>query len=100
MYFLTLVYTHILTFFNLLAENVAAGVSDKGLAYIGAALSIMTGAGTGIGQGFIGAKAVEGVARQPEAGNKIMIFMIVAQVVVETTAIYGLIVAFILIGKA
>lgn len=96
MYFLTLVYTHILTFFNLLTS----GVTDKGLAYIGAALAIMTGAGTAVGQGFVGAKAVEGVARQPEAGNKIMIFMIVAQVVVETTAIYGLIIAFILIGKA
>lgn len=98
MYFLTLVYTHIFTFFNLLAENLA--VSDKGMAYIASALSIMTGAGTGIGQGFIGAKAVEGVARQPEASTKILIFMIVAQVVVETTAIYGLIIAFILIGKA
>lgn len=98
MNFLTLVYTHIVTFFNILAENLQ--LSDKGMAYIGAALAVMTGAGTGIGQGFIGMKAVEGVARQPEASTKIMIFMIVAQVVVETTAIYGLIIAFILIGKA
>jgi len=75
-----------------------------GLAYLGAGIAVFTGVGTGIGQGISGqgiaaSKAVEAVGRQPEASGKITTTMIIGQAVAETTGLYGLIIAFILINK-
>ncbi len=71
----------------------------SGLAYLGAGIAVLTGFGTGIGQGIAASKAVEAVGRQPEASGKIMTTMIIGQAVSETTGLYGLIIAFILINK-
>lgn len=71
----------------------------SGLAYIGAGIAVTTGFGTGIGQGIAAGKAVEAVARQPEAMGKITSTMLIGQAVAETTGIYGLIIAFILTTK-
>lgn len=75
---------------------VLAGIN---IAHLGAAIAVLTGAATSIGQGLIGMKAVEAVGRQPEVSGKITILMVIAQAVVETAAIYGLIIAFVLSGK-
>lgn len=64
---------------------------------IGAGIAVFTGFGTGIGQGFAAGKAVEAVGRQPEAVGAIRSTMILGQAVAETTGIYGLVVAIILI---
>jgi F-type H+-transporting ATPase subunit c len=53
--------------------------------------------GIGIGQGFAAGKAVEGVARQPEAKGDILQTMIVGQAVAETTGIFALIIAMVLL---
>jgi F-type H+-transporting ATPase subunit c len=53
--------------------------------------------GIGLGQGFAAGKAVEGVARQPEAKGDILQTMIVGQAVAETTGIFALIVAMVLL---
>ena len=66
------------------------------IAAIGAGLAVL-GAGIGIGQ--IGGKAVEGIARNPEASGKILTTMIIGQAVAETTGLYGLLIAFILINS-
>lgn len=44
--------------------------------------------------GFIGAKAVEAIGRNPEASGKIMINMLIAMAFAESIAIYSLILAF------
>ncbi len=72
----------------------------SGLAYVGAGLAVMTGLGSGIGQGIAAGHAAAAVGRQPEAQGKIMITMIVGQAVAETTGLYGLIIAFILLSSA
>ena len=59
---------------------------------------MLTGLGTGIGQGIAAAKAVEAVGCQPEASGKILTTMIIGQAVAETTGLYGLLIAFILIN--
>jgi F-type H+-transporting ATPase subunit c len=59
---------------------------------IGAGLAVI-GAGIGIGQ--IGGKAVEGMARQPEAANKIQTAMIIAAALVEGAALFAIVVAFL-----
>ncbi len=68
----------------------------QGLVAIGAGLAIMTGMMTGLGQGFAAGKAVEAVGRNPEAENKIRSMLILGAAIAETCAIYGMLIAFIL----
>jgi F-type H+-transporting ATPase subunit c len=53
--------------------------------------------GTGIGMGLSISKAVEGIARNPEASGKIMTTMIVGLALIESLAIYTLVVVLILL---
>ena len=69
----------------------------KGLIAIGAGLAVMTGMVTGIGEGFVAGKAVEAIGRNPEAEGKIRSTMILGIALSETCAIYGLLVAILLI---
>ena len=68
-----------------------------GCSAIGAGLAVMTAAGAGAGQGYAAGKASEAVGRQPEARGAIMSTMLVGIAVAETTAIYGLLVAILLL---
>lgn len=79
----------------------AAGeTSDKLGAFIGAGVAMVGGLGVGIGQGFAAGKASEAVARNPEAESKIRTMMIVGCAIAETSAIYSLIIAILLIFVA
>lgn len=69
----------------------------RGLIAIGAGLAVMTGMMTGIGEGFVAGKAVEAIGRNPEAEDKIRSTMILGIALAETCAIYGLLVAILLI---
>jgi F-type H+-transporting ATPase subunit c len=60
------------------------------IAAIGAGLAVI-GAGIGIGQ--VGGKAMEGIARQPEAASKIQTAMIIAAALVEGVALFAVVVA-------
>ena len=53
--------------------------------------------GAALGQGKIGASALEGIARQPEAAGRIQTAMIIALALVESLAIYALLVALIIL---
>ena len=64
---------------------------------IGAGLAVMTGIGAGIGQGFAAGKAAEAVANQPEAKGDITQTMLLGAAVAESSAIYGLVIAIILL---
>ena len=69
----------------------AVGVVGK-IGTLGAGLAVI-GAGIGIGQ--IGGKAVEGIARQPEAASQIQTNMIIAAALVEGVALFAVVVAMI-----
>lgn len=59
------------------------------------ALAIGIGAiGPGLGIGFIGAKAMEAIGRNPEAVGKILVPMLLAFAFAEAIAIYALVIAF------
>ncbi len=75
-------------------DNVSIG---KGLVAIAAALSVMTGIFSTIGQGYVAAKAVEAVGKNPEANNEIRTMLMLGAGIAETAAIYGMLVAFLLI---
>lgn len=64
---------------------------------IGAGLALIAGIGPGIGQGYAAGKAAEAVARQPEAQNEIIRTLLLGDAVAETTGIYGLLIAIILV---
>jgi len=62
-------------------------------AVIGAGLAMIAGLGPGIGEGYATGKAVEAIARQPEAEDKIRITLILGDAIAESTGIYALAVA-------
>jgi F-type H+-transporting ATPase subunit c len=53
--------------------------------------------GCGLGQGMAVKGAVEGTARNPEAGGKITVTMLIGLAMIESLAIYALVVALILL---
>ncbi len=65
------------------------------LAPMAKAIAIGLGAlGPGLGIGFIGAKAMEAIGRNPEAAGKILVPMLLAAAFAEAIAIYALVIAF------
>lgn len=64
---------------------------------ISAAIAVFTGIGAGIALGNATGKAVDAVSRQPEAKSEITNTLIVGSAFSEATAIYGLLVAIILL---
>lgn len=69
----------------------------KAASALGAGIAMIAGVGPGIGQGYAAGKGAEGVGRQPEAQGDILRTMLLGQAVAETTGIYGLVVALILL---
>lgn len=67
------------------------------LTVLAAAIAVLAGLGAGIGIGIATGKATEAVARQPEAAGKIQSVLIIGAGLAEATAIYGLIVAIIIL---
>lgn len=68
-----------------------------GLIAIGAAIAVLVGIGAGIGIGIATGRAVDAIARQPEASGKIQTALLMGSALAEATAIYGLIVAILII---
>ena len=67
---------------------------------LAAALAVaLSTIGPAIGQGLTASKAMEAMARQPEAAGSIRSSMIIALALMEALTIYGLLIAFMLIGK-
>jgi F-type H+-transporting ATPase subunit c len=79
-------------------------VLAKGIALagggIGAGLALIAGIGPGIGEGMAAAKAVESIARQPEASGEIRSTLILGVALAETTGIYGFVTGLLLIFVA
>lgn len=66
---------------------------------IGVGLAVFTGVGAGIGMGIATAKAADAVARQPEASGKINAMLLIGLAFAETTAIYGFVIAILMMAK-
>jgi len=67
---------------------------------IGAGLAVsIAGLGGGVGMGVAGGKAIEAIARQPEVGGDIRTLLFITLAFIETLTIYGLLIAFMLVGK-
>lgn len=67
------------------------------VAHIAAAIALLNGVFTTFGQARIAAQAIESMARQPEAADDIRSAMFVGLAFAETSGIYGLLIAIIML---
>jgi F-type H+-transporting ATPase subunit c len=68
------------------------------MAVIGAGIAVgIAAVGAGLGQGIATGKAVEGIARNPNASGKIMTPLIVGLAMMESLTIYGLVVSILIL---
>ncbi len=91
----------LVTSFILLFTNFSdRPVNPTWAAILGAGLASGLGAiGSGIGGGLVAETSCEGIARQPLCSQSVTNIMLLGQAVTQTTAIYGLLVSFILMFK-
>ena len=69
-----------------------------GLIALAMAIAIgLSAIGSGIGQGIAASKGAESVGRNPDAASKIQSIMVLGIALAETTGIYALIIAILLI---
>ena len=64
---------------------------------IGAGLAMIAGIGPGVGQGIAAGHGASAVGRNPGAQGQIMSTMLLGQAVAETTGLYGLLIAMLLL---
>ncbi len=64
-------------------------------AFLGGGVAAIGCLGAGIGQGFVGGKAVEAISRNPEVENKVRTQYIISAAIAESGAIYSLVIAMI-----
>ena len=65
------------------------------LTAIGAGIAVLTGLGAGVG--IATSKAVEAIARQPEAESKISKALLLGCALAEATAIYGFVIGLLIL---
>ena len=68
-----------------------------GLSAIGAGIAMLAGIGVGLGQGIATSKALESIARQPEAKGDLTTTLFIGLAMSETSIIFPLIIAIILV---
>lgn len=64
---------------------------------IGAGLAMIAGLGPGIGEGYAVGQACSAIGRQPEAQGTVTSTMILGCAIAESTGIYSLVIALILL---
>ncbi len=90
----------ILTPLVAMAEEAAGGGGDNLGPAIGAGLAIgLSALGCGIAQGLTAGNTTAGIARNPGAAGSMFTYFILGMVLIESIAIYGLVIAFMLTGK-
>jgi len=73
------------------------GFSDKGLMSLAVGVGLgLAGLGAALGQGRAASSALEGIARNPAAADKIQTPLILSLAFMEAIALYGLALAFVL----
>jgi F-type H+-transporting ATPase subunit c len=72
-------------------------MEPESMRFLATAVAIGLGAlGPGLGLGFIGAKAMEALGRNPEASDQIFVPLILSLAFTEAIGIYALVVALII----
>ncbi len=77
-------------------NNEIARAIVLGASALGAGTAMIAGIGPGIGEGYAVGKACESIGRQPESSGAVTRTMFIGCAVAESTGIYGLLVALLL----
>ena len=80
--------------------KVLANAIVLGSSALGAGAAMIAGIGPGIGEGQAVAKACEAIGRQPESKGAVTTTMIMGCAIAETTGLYALVIAILLIFVA
>ncbi len=95
------IFALVTSFILLFTDFSSQPLSPTWAAILGAGLASGLGAiGSGLGGGLVAEASCEGVARQPLSATPVTNVMLLGQAVTQTTAIYGLLVSFILMFKS
>ena len=82
------------------AKAASADATTRETVAIRAGLAIGVAAfGAALGQGRVGASAMESIGRNPNAADKIFLPLILGLAFIEALALYGFVIAFLLQGK-
>lgn len=99
-FFVTMVFGVLFTNFVFAAEGGATGQDFYWACALGAGLIMGLASGLGaLGQGRAAAAALEGLARNPQASDKIFTPMILGLVFMESLVLFGFAMAFLLQSK-
>jgi F-type H+-transporting ATPase subunit c len=100
---LSLVATTLLVSSSAFAQDVAGASNDfdvKKWGLIAAGLGMALAAfGGALGQGRAATAALEGIARNPSASDKLFTPMILGLALIESLVIYSLVISFMILGK-
>ena len=83
------------------AEGAGAGDSNRAVAIaISAGVAVAIAAfGAALGQGRVGASAMESIGRNPNAADRLFLPLVLTLALLEALALYGFVIAIILTGK-
>ena len=74
-------------------------MASGSIAIAAALVLALTAMATAIGQGMTASHAMDAIARQPEAAGSIRGALVISLALMEALTIYGMLVAFMLVGK-
>lgn len=89
--------TFLLNLVNVLQTVTLADFTDRGLAYIAIGICAISMSASGIGEAYVCACAVNSMGRNPEMYSKLRTGMILGCALTETTAIYALLLAILIL---
>ena len=93
---ITTLFFSLLPLSALAADVSESAGSDSGMKALAAALAISLGAlGGALGQGRVAAAAMEGIARNPQAGKSMFVPFMLALVMIESLVLFCLVIAMI-----
>ena len=93
---ITLLFFSLLPLSALAADVAETAGGDAGLKALAAGLAISLGAlGGALGQGRVAASAMEGIARNPQAGKSMFVPFMVALAMIESLVLFCLVIAMI-----
>ena len=69
----------------------------QGMKYLAVAITMLAVMPSALGEGFVVSHAVDGISRNPEAYGRLRTTMILGCSLVETTAIYALLISILLL---
>jgi len=100
-FFATLFMSMLASGLAMAAEGVAAGADSKSVAIaISAGVAVAIASfGAALGQGRVGAAAMESIGRNPNAADKLFLPLVLTLALLEALALYGFVIAIILTGK-